>query len=200
MDSHGDSGSNTTRRTSRKRRSNLNHRPSNESESPQENRDSISLSSTPSDHVSDAPSAGKESSTLSLNLCDAETVHKIYDEENTMEDSTELKSCGDDNPAAASLNSRQMKDDKMSEQATGDYHSEPPGAASDGTGNKVNKVKLKVGGVTHTIHTRSSSGCSSIAENFATKPSSDANYPLSKVFSNGNSIQLMHCMHHHILK
>ncbi|KAL1564411.1 hypothetical protein AAHA92_06759 [Salvia divinorum] len=47
--SHGDSGSNTTRRTSRKR-SNMNHRPSNESESPQENRDSISLSSTPSDH------------------------------------------------------------------------------------------------------------------------------------------------------
>ncbi|KAG6421851.1 hypothetical protein SASPL_118410 [Salvia splendens] len=180
MDSHGDSGSNTTRRTSRKRRSNLNHRPSNESESPQENRDSISLSSTPSDHVSDAPSAGKESSTTSLNLCDAESVHKIYDEENTLEDSTDLKSCGDDNPAGASLNSTQMKDDKMSERATGDYHSEPLGAASDGTGNKVNKVKLKVGGVTHTIHTRSSSGSSSIAGTFATKPSSDANYPLSK--------------------
>ncbi|KAG6424887.1 hypothetical protein SASPL_115310 [Salvia splendens] len=180
MDSHGDSGSNTTRRTSRKRRSNFNHRRSNESESPQDNRDSISLSSTPSDHVSDAPSVGKESSTPSLNLCDTEIVHKIYDEENTLEDSTNLKSCGDDNPAAASLNSGQMKDNKMSEQATGDYHSEPLGAASDGTGNKVNKVKLKVGGVTHTIHTRSSSVSSSIAGTFATKPSSDENYPPPK--------------------
>ncbi|XP_042044511.1 uncharacterized protein LOC121790331 isoform X2 [Salvia splendens] len=144
MDSHGDSGSNTTRRTSRKRRSNFNHRRSNESESPQDNRDSISLSSTPSDHVSDAPSVGKESSTPSLNLCDTEIVHKIYDEENTLEDSTNLKSCGDDNPAAASLNSGQMKDNKMSEQATGDYHSEPLGAASDGTGNKVNKEDLNL--------------------------------------------------------
>lgn len=179
MDSHGDSGSNTTRRTSRRRRSNFNHRPSNESESPQENRDSISLSSTPSDHVSDAPSVGKESSTPSLNLCDA------ADEENTLEESTDLKSCVDDNPAAASLNSRQMKDNKMSEQATGDYHSEPLGAASDGTGNKVNKVKLKVGGVTHTIHTRSSSGSSSVAGTFATKPSSDENYPPPKVFFSG---------------
>ncbi|KAL1564410.1 stress response protein NST1-like isoform X1 [Salvia divinorum] len=181
MDSHGDSGSNTTRRTSRKR-SNMNHRPSNESESPQENRDSISLSSTPSDHVSDAPSVGKESSTSLLNLCDAETVHKIYDEDNSLEESTDLKSCVDDNPAAASLNSRQLKDNKMSEQATGDYHSEPLGAASDGTGtgNKVNKVKLKVGGVTHTIHTRSSSRSSSVAGTFATKPSTDANYPVPK--------------------
>ncbi|XP_057792046.1 uncharacterized protein LOC131008941 [Salvia miltiorrhiza] len=180
MDTHGDSGSNTTRKPSRKRRSNLIRRPLNESESPQENRDSISLSSTPSDHVSDAPSVGKESLTPSLNLGDAITVHRSYDEGDTLDESTNLRSSFEDNPAAASWKSQQMKDNKMSEQAIGDYHSEPLGTASDGTGNKVNKVKLKVGGVTHTIHTRSSSGSSSIAGTFAAKSSSDANYPLPK--------------------
>lgn len=181
MDSHGESGINTTRKPSRKRRSSLNRRPSNESESPQEYIDSISLSSTPSDHVSDAPSEGKESSTPSLHLGDAETVNRSFDEGETLEESTDLKNSVEDNPAAASRKSRQMKDNKMSEQATGDYHSEPLGTASDGTGNKVNKVKLKVGGVTHTIHTRSSSSSSSIAGTFAAKSSSDAIYPLPKV-------------------
>lgn len=180
---YGDFGSNTMHKPLRKRRSNLYRRPPNESESPQEYLDSVSLSSTPSDHVSDAPSVGKQSSTPSLNLADAETERRSYDEGDTLEESTDLKSSVDDNPAAASWKSQQMKDNKMSEQATGGHHSEPLGTASDGigTGNKFNKVKLKVGGLTHTIHTRSSSGGSSIAGTFAAKSTSDAIYPPLKL-------------------
>lgn len=47
-----------TSNPSRKRRTSLNRRPPNESDSPQGYHDSISLSSTPSDLVSDAPSEG----------------------------------------------------------------------------------------------------------------------------------------------
>lgn len=177
----GDFGSNTVHRPLRKRRSNLYRRPPNESESPQEYLDSVSLSSTPSDHVSDAPSVGKELATPSLNLADAETERRSYDEGDTLEESTDLKSSVEDNPAAASWKSQQMKDNRMSEQATGGDHSEPLGTTSDGIGteNKFNKVKLKVGGLTHTIHTRSNSGGSSIAGTSAAKSISDTIYPPS---------------------
>ncbi|KAH6820124.1 hypothetical protein C2S53_015927 [Perilla frutescens var. hirtella] len=180
---YGDFESNTTRRALRKRRSNLYRRPPNESESPQEYQDSISFSSTPSDHVSDAPSGAKDSSTPSLNLADAETVHRSNDEGDTLEASTDLKSSVEDNPAAASWKSRQIKDNKMIEQGNGGHQSEPLGTASVGIGtrNKLNKVKLKVGGVTHTIHTRSSSANSSTAGTFAAKSSSDAIYPSPKL-------------------
>ncbi|KAL0364851.1 UNVERIFIED_CONTAM: hypothetical protein Sangu_0582700 [Sesamum angustifolium] len=51
-----------------------------------------------------------------------------------------------------------------------------------GTGSKFNKVKLKVGGVTHTIHTRSSSDGSSVAGTSATKSTpSDTIYPPHKL-------------------
>lgn len=180
MDNYGDSRSNSTRNPLRKKRSNLNRRPSLESESPQEYRDSVSLSSTPSDHVSDAPSVGKESSTPSLNPADAETLHRSFAEGDPLEESIELRSSLEDNPEAANWKCQHIKDIKMREQASGDHHSEPLGTASDATGNKVNKVKLKVGGVTHTIHTRSSSSGSSVAGTFAAKSSSDTIYPQPK--------------------
>lgn len=180
MDNCGDSRSNSTRNPLRKKRSNLSRRPSVESESPQEYRDSVSLSSTPSDHVSDAPSVGKESSTPSLNPADAETLHRSFPEGDPIEESTDLRSSLEDNPEAANWKSRQIKDITMKEQTYGDHQSEPLGTASDVTGNKVNKVKLKVGGVTHTIHTRSSSSGSSVAGTFAAKSSSDAIHPLPK--------------------
>ncbi|KAI3445419.1 hypothetical protein Pfo_002084 [Paulownia fortunei] len=200
MDNYGGFGHNTTSKPLRKRRSNLNRRPPNESESPEEYRDSISLSSTPSDHVSDAPSEGNIvheainwrkglnsnqciSRASYTNLADAETVHKSYDEDGVFEESIDLKRSVEDNPAAASWKSLKMNDNKISEIVIGDHHSGQPGTASDGvgTGNKFNKVKLKVGGVTHTIHTRSSSDGSSVAGTSATKSTPpDVTYPTHK--------------------
>lgn len=181
MDNYGDFALHTTK-PSRKRRSNLNRRPPYESESPQEYRDPISPSLIPSGHVSDAQGEGNivpqakiwskgQNSNQCIsrasytNLVDAETVHKSNDEE-----SNDLKESFEGNSAAAS-----WKDDsKMSETLIGGHHSGKPGSASDviESRTKFNKVKLKVGGVTHTIHTRSSSDDSSVARTSATKSSS----------------------------
>ncbi|KAL0364850.1 UNVERIFIED_CONTAM: hypothetical protein Sangu_0582600 [Sesamum angustifolium] len=107
MDNFSGPGLSTMSKPMRKRRSNLNRRPPNESESPQEYRDSISLSSTPSDHVSDAPSEGNVvheamnwtkgltsnqciSRASYTNLADAETVHNSYDADRVFEESNSL--------------------------------------------------------------------------------------------------------------
>ncbi|KAK6159814.1 hypothetical protein DH2020_003195 [Rehmannia glutinosa] len=200
MDNYGDFGLNTTSKPSRKR-SNLNRRPSNESESPQDYRDSISMSSTPSDRVSDAPSEGNilhqtinwtkgPNSTQWIsrasysNLADAETVQQSYDEDGIFEESVDIKRSIEDNPEAASWESLKINDDKMSETVISGRHSGQPGTKSDGigTGNKINKVKLKVGDVTHTIHKRSSSDGSSVAGTSTTKSTPvDATYPSHKL-------------------
>ncbi|KAL0335436.1 UNVERIFIED_CONTAM: hypothetical protein Sradi_4755500 [Sesamum radiatum] len=72
----------------------------------------------------------------------------------------------------------------MGEMVIGVVPSGQAGTTSDGigTGSKFNKVKLKVGGVTHTIHTRSSSDGSSVAGTSATKSTpSDTIYPPHKL-------------------
>ncbi|KAL8545430.1 hypothetical protein ACS0TY_005552 [Phlomoides rotata] len=178
MDNYGSSGLNTTSRPSRKRRSNLHRRPTTESDYSQEHRDSVSLSSTPSDHVSDAPSEGNvvhdvinQRNGLSnecisrasyTNLTDAETVNRGYDEGEVFDDSIDLKRSVEDNPAEACWKNLNVKDYKASTiVVVGGPHSGQIRGASDGIENKFNKVKLKVGGVTHSIHARSSSDGSS---------------------------------------
>lgn len=174
MDNYGSFGLNTISQPSRKRRSNLHRRPTNEYDYPQEYRDSISLSSTPSDHVSDAPSEGNVvndavnqrkglfdegiSSASYTNLADAETMNKGYDEGEVFDDTIDIKRSVEDNPAESCWKNLKVNDNKI---VVGGPHSGPIRAASDGIGNKFNKVKLKVGGVTHTIHARSNSDGSS---------------------------------------
>ncbi|KAG8369079.1 hypothetical protein BUALT_Bualt15G0112900 [Buddleja alternifolia] len=179
MDDFGGVGLGTMSKTSKKRRSNLYRRPTNESECLLEYHDSVSLSSTPSDHVSDAPSEGTMGQNLNQcisrasysNLADAETVHKSSDEDVVYGEPNDLK---------------RSTEDKMSEMVVGGHHSGQSGLASDGIGmrNKLNKVKvkLKVGGVTHTIHAKSSSDGSSVAgtsDNNSTP--SEAIYPPQKL-------------------
>ncbi|KAL0357268.1 UNVERIFIED_CONTAM: Polyubiquitin [Sesamum calycinum] len=209
MDNFSGPGLSTMSKPMRKRRSNLNRRPPNESESPQEYRDSISLSSTPSDHVSDAPSEGNVvheamnwtkgltsnqciSRASYTNLADAETVHNSYDADGVFEESNSLNRSIEDNTAAASSKSLKMSDNKMGEMVIGVVPSGQAGTTSDGigTGSKFNKVKLKVGGVTHTIHTRSSSDGSSVAGTSATKSTpSDTIYPPHKLGPQAEAIR-----------
>ncbi|KAK4402128.1 hypothetical protein Sango_0953500 [Sesamum angolense] len=114
------------------------------------------------------------------NLADAETVHNSYDADGVFEESNSLNRSIEDNTAAASSKSLKMSDNKMGEMVIGVIPSGQAGTTSDGigTGSKFNKVKLKVGGVTHTIHTRSSSDGSSVAGTSATKSTpSDTIYP-----------------------
>ncbi|XP_051146847.1 uncharacterized protein LOC127262270 isoform X2 [Andrographis paniculata] len=186
----------TSSKPSRKRRSHLNRRPPNELESPPEYRDSASLSSTPSDHVSYALSEGnnthedinwKKGLTRAsfTNLADAEKVHTNHDEDGTFRAVDDLKSSAEGDPAAAAWNGIKMENCTVSETVTGTNHSGQPGTLSDvaGTGNKFNKVKLKVRGVTHTLQARSSSvDGSSVSGTSVTKSTpSDAVYPSDKL-------------------
>ncbi|KAL2514030.1 HIT zinc finger [Forsythia ovata] len=80
-----------------------------------------------------------------------------------------------------------MKDDKTSENVSGNHSR----LSSDGNGNenKVKKVRLKVGLVTHTIHSKSSSEGSSVAGTSSAKSShSDAVDPRHKdnLFKDGS--------------
>ncbi|GFP80353.1 hypothetical protein PHJA_000178700 [Phtheirospermum japonicum] len=140
MDNYGDFGPNTKLKPLKKKRSNLNRRPQNESESPQEYCDSISRASY-------------------SNLADAEKAQQSYDEHGILEE---------------------MNNNKMSEIANPGQPKTASGGI--GTGNKISKVKLKVGGVTHTIHTRSSSDGSSVGGTSTTKSTTpDATNPLQKL-------------------
>ncbi|KAL3620667.1 hypothetical protein CASFOL_035579 [Castilleja foliolosa] len=146
MDNIGDLGPNTKLKHLKKKRSYLNRRPQNESESPQDDCDSISLSSTPSYQVSDA--ARCISRTSYSNFADAEKSHQIHNEHELFEETNV---------------------NKMSEIA----NSGQP---------KISKVKLKVGGVMHTIHTRSSSDGSSVGGTCTTKSTTpDATNPHQKL-------------------
>ncbi|KAL9175067.1 hypothetical protein ABFS82_02G091800 [Erythranthe guttata] len=166
-------GVHTASKPSRRRRSNLNRRPPtpHESDSPkQENRDSISLSSTPSDHVSDAPTEGnivQEATIWSKGLNSNQFISTAsctnLSEAETMHESNDDKESSQVNAAGTSWKSLKTDRNKTSEIVIGSHHSGKPGSVSDGPGTKLNKLKLKVGGVTHTIHRRSSSDGSSIA-------------------------------------
>ncbi|KAL7157663.1 hypothetical protein ABFS83_02G092400 [Erythranthe nasuta] len=166
-------GVHTASKPSRRRRSNLNRRPPtpHESDSPQqENRDSVSLSSTPSDHVSDAPTEGnivREATIWSKGLNSNQFIstasYTNLSEAETMHESNDDKESSQVNAAGTSWKSLKTDRNKTSEIVIGSHHSGKPGSVSDGPGTKLNKLKLKVGGVTHTIHRRSSSDGSSIA-------------------------------------
>ncbi|KAL7119966.1 hypothetical protein ACP275_02G094400 [Erythranthe tilingii] len=173
MDNYVGSELQIASKPSRKRRSNLNRRPPTpyESDSPQqEYRDSISLSSTPSDHVSDAPTEANivQEATiwtkgLNSNQCISTASFTNLSEAETMHGSNDDKESSQVNAAGTSWKSLKTDGNKTSEIVIGSHHSGKPGSASDGPETKLNKLKLKVGGVTHTIHRRSSSDCSSIA-------------------------------------
>lgn len=202
MDNYeGGLGMSTTSKPLRKRRSNLNRRPTvNESESPLEYHDSVSRSSTPSDHISDAPSEGNiisesipwrkglhptHSTTRAsfTNLSDAEKERTNFDEDGMLLEADDFNSVTEDNPADASWKSR-VENSPGSDSVMGSHHSRQLGTTSDGigAGNKFNKVKLKVGGVTHTIHTRSSFNGSSVSGTSVSKLApSDSIYPPHKL-------------------
>lgn len=179
----------------------MNRRPSNESQSPQDYHESL-----PSDHLNDAlsdDSADHDAipwrKELNLNHCisrasytsltEAETVLKNNDEDGGFGDLKELmKSSEDDLVVANYWKSVKMKDEKISEIISGNNS----GLSSDGTGNenKVKKVRLKVGGVTHTIHSKSSSDGSSVAGTSSAKSSnSDAVYPCHKLSLQDNLLK-----------
>ncbi|CAA0822335.1 Unknown protein [Striga hermonthica] len=190
MDNGGDFGptDTATSRPMRRRRSNLIRRPLNESESHQECRDSISLSSTPSDHASEegnnilnqtTNSQKEPGSTLSIsrasytNLADADTVQRLYDERDMIEETTDFKTSVEDNNPE--LDSWMTSENKMSV-----LDPNPPVTSSGGTGTgkKFSTVKLKVGGVTHTIHNISGSDGSSVCVTSTTKSATpDATNP-----------------------
>lgn len=195
MDSYGASGVGTASKLSRKRRSTLHRRPLNEAESPQHCWDSVSLSSTP-DHVSDAPSDGNAvhgdinwgkghnsmkciSTSSYMNLVGFERVH----EDGVFGESDNCKFFNEDNPTASYSKSLKMKKSTVSDAVISD-NSPQHGPAPDevGAANRLNKVKLKVGGVTHTIHTRSSLDGSSVSGASLTDSTpSDATCPAHKL-------------------
>ncbi|CAA3020766.1 SWR1 complex subunit 2 isoform X1 [Olea europaea subsp. europaea] len=201
MDNIGGFRHSNMSKTVRRRRSNMNRRPSNESQSPQDYHDSL-----PSDHLNDAPSddsAGHDAipwrKKLNLNHCisrasytsltEAETVLKNNDEYGGFGDLKELmKSSEDDLAAANNWKSMKMKDEKTSEIISGNNS----GVSSDGAGNenKVKKVRLKVGGVTRTIHSKSSSDGSSVAGTSSAKSSNtDPIYPHHKLSLQDNLLK-----------
>ncbi|XP_073292450.1 uncharacterized protein [Primulina huaijiensis] len=160
MDNSGGSGLSTISRTARKQRSNLNRRP--ESESRQECH-SVSLSSTPSDQTRGTLI---EVNTKDLN---SDQYNSRLSYANLANAEIVLKS-GDE-------------DGEVNE-------SGQPGSAYDGTGNqrKFKLVRLKVGGVTHTIHARESLDGSCISGTSNMKSShSEAVYSSRKLNPRENS-------------
>ncbi|EYU34896.1 hypothetical protein MIMGU_mgv1a007616mg [Erythranthe guttata] len=139
-------GVHTASKPSRRRRSNLNRRPPtpHESDSPkQENRDSISLSSTPSDHVSDAPTEGnivQEATIWSKGLNSNQFISTAsctnLSEAETMHESNDDKESSQVNAAGTSWKSLKTDRNKTSEIVIGSHHSGKPGSVSDGPGTK----------------------------------------------------------------
>ncbi|XP_059313301.1 uncharacterized protein LOC132064369 [Lycium ferocissimum] len=147
----------------RKQRTDLYRRPPKESLSLLDSHDNSSISSTPpSDSLSKASSCdnadyGNISRTSYSNLSDTEQKDGQIDMSRSKEED---------------LTTSQIEDPKINGTVTCNNHSGPSGVASDGIGNdnKVKKVKLKVGGVTRTIHT-------SVAGSSSTKSSSSSDSP-----------------------
>lgn len=117
--------------------------------------DPVSLSSTPSDHTrgaliddntKDLSSDQYNSRSSYGNLVNAETVLKSGDVD-------------------GEVNEFIRPGESIGELGDVGYHFGQPGSAYDGIGNqrKFKKVKLKVGGVAHTIHARSSLDGSSLS-------------------------------------
>ncbi|GER49456.1 HIT zinc finger [Striga asiatica] len=196
MDNSGDFGptDTATSRPMRRRRSNLIHRPLNESEVHQEYRDSISLSSTPSDHVSEEGNnilnqtvnwQKEPGSTLSIsmpsyaNLAGTDTVQQLYDERDVIEETIDFKRSVEDNNAKA--DNWTMNKNKMN---VLDLNPPVTSSGGTGTGKKFSTVKLKVGGVTHTIQNISDSNGSSVCVTSTTKSTApDATNPQQKLSS-----------------
>lgn len=169
--------------TFRKQRTDLYRRPQKESQLHPDCRDNSSISSTPpSDSLSKASSYdnadyGNISRTSYSNLSEAEAAGKL---------GVEGGSSGDSCSSDTELKDGQIDRSRISEGDLTTFRVEVPksgtvmcsnrsglaGVVSDGAGNdtKVKKVKLKVGGVTRTIHT-------SVAGSSSMKSSSSSDAP-----------------------
>ncbi|KAK4739387.1 hypothetical protein R3W88_003084 [Solanum pinnatisectum] len=169
--------------TFRKQRTDLYRRPQKESQLNLDCRDNSSISSTPpSDSLSKASSCdnadyGNISRTSYSNLSEAEAAGGLGAERGnsgySCSSDTEQKDGQIDMSrfSEADLTTSRVEDPKSGTVMCSD-HSGLPGVVSDGAGNdtKVKKVKLKVGGVTRTIHT-------SVAGSSSTKSSSSSDAP-----------------------
>ncbi|CAN4108909.1 unnamed protein product [Withania somnifera] len=167
--------------TFRKLRTDLYRRPQKESQLHLDCRDNSSISSTPpSDSLSKVSSCdnadyGDISRTSYSNLSEAEAAGKPVAGGNS----------GDACPSDAEQRDGQIDTSRFNRDLTTSWIEDPksrtvmcithsgfPGIVSDGAGNdnKVKKVKLKVGGITKTIHT-------SVAGSSSTKSSSSSDAP-----------------------
>ncbi|KAL3349791.1 hypothetical protein AABB24_022721 [Solanum stoloniferum] len=169
--------------TFRKQRTDLYRRPQKESQLNLDCRENSSISSTPpSDSLSKASSCdnadyGNISRTSYSNLSEAEAAGGLGAEGGnsgySCSSDTEQKDGQIDTSrfSEADLTTSRVEDPKSGTVMCSD-HSGLPGVVSDGAGNdtKVKKVKLKVGGVTRTIHT-------SVAGSSSTKSSSSSDAP-----------------------
>lgn len=169
--------------TLRKQRTDLYRRPQKESVLHLDCGDNSSISSTPpSDSMSKASNYdnadyGNISRTSCSNLSEAEAAGKLGVEGGNSGDSCSSDTEQNDGQVDMSkfneegLTTSRVEDPK-SETVMCSNHSGLPGVVSEGAGtdNKVKKVKLKVGGVTRTIHT-------SVAGSSSTKSSSSSDAP-----------------------
>lgn len=168
----------------RKQRTNLYRRPQNESQMLLDCPDNSSISSTPqSDSVSRASSHdivdyGNISGTSYSNLSGTETGMNqgvedgnsgdfCYSDTEQKDDQIDMNRFSEGYVTASHI-----EDPQISGTVICNNHSGLHGIVSDGAGNdnKVKKVKLKVGGVTRTIHT-------SVAGSSSTKSSSSSDAP-----------------------
>ncbi|XP_016490018.1 uncharacterized protein LOC107809835 isoform X1 [Nicotiana tabacum] len=168
----------------RKQRTNLYRRPQNESQMLLDCPDNSSISSTPqSDRLSRASSHdivdyGNISGTSYSNLSGTETAMNQGVEDGNSGDfrsgDTEQKDGQIDMNRFSEgyVTTSHIEDPQISGTVICNNHSGLHGIVSDGAGNdnKVKKVKLKVGGVTRTIHT-------SVAGSSSTKSSSSSDAP-----------------------
>lgn len=168
--------------TFRKQRTDLYRRPQKESQLHLDCRDNSSISSTPpSDSLSKASSCdnadyGNIPRTSFSNLSEAEVASKLGVEggnsgDSCPSDTEQMDGQIDTSRFNGDLTTSQIEDPKSGTVMCSN-HSGLPGVVSDGSGNdnKVKKVKLKVGGVTKTIHT-------SVVGSSSTKSSSSSDAP-----------------------
>lgn len=143
MENFGGFGLDDISRSARKKRSVRLRRPLDDSQSCLDSRDNSSLSSTPLSESASKPSS----------------------EENADHGVTGRKDNPDQSISRASYDNLDKAETavKMSDEVGGSGESHDAGVS------KLKKVKLKVGGVTHTLHTKTASEATSLAGSSSTK-------------------------------
>ncbi|KAA8545254.1 hypothetical protein F0562_020038 [Nyssa sinensis] len=198
MESFGGFGFGDASKTVRKKRSNSSRRPRNDSQPLPDYRDNSSLSSTPpSDNASKASSDDNtgqgtnsrrkelnlnqcSSRASSSNLAEAETAVKANNEDGIGE-SSDVRFKSNSERKHSGIDSKRSSEGVLAPanwKSTNKVKEDGPG-----TDNKLKKVKLKVGGVTRTIHPTSTSDGASLGGSSSTKSSrsSDALRPRQKL-------------------